>query len=437
MQQTEISQHPRLTVIALAFLISSFFFFSLFFLLIKPAHAEESKLQLPTQGHLPVPTASSSAKPKWRPNTLLIMPHALPTDETSDDFKNTLKQLNGHVIKTIGEGELLTWVVQFDTAQDFVKAERQLVSDKHVTSMQRDFLFDTKAVVNDPYFPSQWHMGALNVVPAWNISQGSQNILGIVDSGCNGSVTDLSGKTYSGYNAINNVNGQSDVQGHGTMVATTAAANTNNGAATAGPARLSRIFPLRVGYSDGSVSASAILNAIYYAGNNNIKMLNISSNANPPYSFSSKTYNGTLHTYFKWYHDTKGGLIFNSAGNSGTQDSNPIVPYLIVVSAIDTTYYLASFSTYGNSVWFTAPGTNIYCSTKSNQVASVAGTSFSSPLVASIAALIWGAKPSLRNTDVENILRNTCYKSGGQSWTKWYGYGMPNAEAAMKAAKGL
>lgn len=40
MQQIETSPHPRFTVIALAFLISSFFFFSLFFLLIKPAHAE-------------------------------------------------------------------------------------------------------------------------------------------------------------------------------------------------------------------------------------------------------------------------------------------------------------------------------------------------------------------------------------------------------------
>jgi subtilisin family serine protease len=58
--------------------------------------------------------------------------------------------------------------------------------------------------------------------------------------------------------------------------------------------------------------------------------------------------------------------------------------------------------------------------------------------VASVAALVWGAKPSLTNVQVENILKSTCYKdSSRQVWTESYGYGMPNAEAALKAALGL
>jgi subtilisin family serine protease len=359
------------------------------------------------------------------------------SEEPQEDSSEALTNLHGEVIKTIGEGPLTVWVVKFDTTLHFAEAEKKLGQDNHFTSVQRDYLFEAKAApVNDPYYPSQWHMSALNVVPAWNLSQGGQNIIGIIDSGCNPNISDLSGKCYSGYDAVNRREGQSDVQGHGTMVATTAAAVTNNGRNTAAPARLSRIYPVRAGYSNGSVSGQAILEGILKCGNSGIKIINISANGNPPYTFANKSVNGTLHTYFRWFHDTKGGLIFNAAGNTPVKDNNPLVPYLIVVSAIDTSYSLASFSTYGNCVWFTAPGTSIYCSTRTGAVASVSGTSFSSPLVASVAALIWGANPALTNTQVESVLKNTCYKAGTASWTQWYGYGMPNSEAAMRAARG-
>jgi len=149
-----------------------------------------------------------------------------------------------------------------------------------------------------------------------------------------------------------------------------------------------------------------------------------------------------LHTYLRTFHDSGNrGLVFNAAGNGnakgkGISDKNKFLPYLIVVSALGENNQLTEWSNYGNCLWFTAPGDNIFCTDERGSVVSVAGTSFSSPLACSIAALIWGARPSLTNIDVENIMKTHCvnYAPG---WNKYYGYGMPDALACMNAALGF
>lgn len=416
------------------------------------SYAWEAKKARP-QLRLPdkVDQPGNATKARIVKNTLLIMPSRTPTspkvdskdsggpskesEEEEEDLNTTLKRMGGNVVETIGEGRLTVWVVKFDRQEHFLKAEAKLVNDKRVKNLQRDYIFQNKisdcSAINDPFFPSQWYMEALNVLPAWAISKGGKNPIGIIDSGTNTSIEDLKGKSHQGFDAIANKLFQSDVHGHGTMVATTAAATANNGTGTAGPATLSTIYPVRVGFANGTVSVSAIIKAIEHCGKVGIKIINISSNADPPFTFAHRKFNRVLHDYLEWYHGVKGGLCFNSAGNSGRRDSSRLHPYLIVVSAIDEDYSLARFSTYGSPVWFTAPGTNIYCTERNGNVVSAAGTSFSSPLCAAIAALIWGAKPSMRNIDVERILIDTCQKAGKRSWTRWFGFGMPDAEAAM------
>ena len=362
----------------------------------------------------------------------------------TEDLISTIRSMGGQVVDTIGKGALTVWVVKFDTTERFLKAEKQLTNDARVKNLQRDYIYKTNIVDSslaalaptDPFYSSEWYFDALNVLPAWKLSKGSSNVIGVVDSGTNGQIEDLKQKCLPGYDAITELDGQTDVQGHGTMVATTAAATANNGTGTAGPATLSKIYPVRVGYSTGIVSVSAIVKGIEKCGNTGVKIINISSNGDPPYTFANRVVNRVLHQYLKWYHDEMGGLVFNSAGNSGTRDMTELKRYLIVVSAIDENYGLAYFSTYGTPVWFTAPGTNIVCTEKDDNVVSVSGTSFSSPLCASIAALVWGANPSLTNLEVEKILIDTCQKAAHRRWTRFFGYGMPDAGAAMQAALG-
>lgn len=389
--------------------------------LFNPVSAADRKLVMPK--HPPTPLANSRSV-EWTENTLLVMPFK----PDSEDATDLIKEVEGTVTDTIGEGEMTVWVVSFKDAKHFCDAEKKLSKDKNIKNFQRDFIWHGQMTANDPYYPQQWHLSALNVPEAWDISQGGSNVIGVLDTGVTTSNSDLSGKCLTGYDAVKKASGQKDVNGHGTMVSTTAAAIANNGKLTAGPATLAKIYPVCASSSKGSFTTSAMIRGIQSIGNAGHKLINLSVNARPPYTLVNSSYNSSLHTYFKWFHDTKGGLIFNAAGNDAMYDSNKMVPYLIVVSAIDSSLTLTYFSNYGKPIWFTAPGQGIYCTKGTGTVVSVSGTSFSSPLTCSIAALVWGKKPTLTNLQVEQILKNS---AGSGSWNQYYGYGMPDAVKAL------
>ncbi len=391
------------------------------------ASATESQIKLRTP--TPRPATTTKANAKWIDNTLLVMPFK----SQDEDTQNLISELKGTVEKTIGEGEMTCWVIRFDSVKEFAAAEKKLGKEKLIKSVQRDYILQSNATTNDPYFAQEWHLTALNVPKAWDLSLGGNStIIGVIDTGVTTKNKDLTGKIYTGYNSMTKKTGQTDTNGHGTMVSTTAAAIGNNSKLTVGPARLANIYPVQAGGGNG-FTTSALVEAVNHLGNKNVKLINLSVNAKPPYSIANPSAFSALHTYFKWFHDTKGGLIFNAAGNEATKDTNPLLPYLIVVSAIDQSYGLASFSNYGSPVWFTAPGNNIYCSKGAGSVVSVAGTSFASPLACSIAALVWGAKPSLTNIQVENLLKSNCVNSTS-GWNQYYGWGMPDAQAVLDDA---
>lgn len=380
-------------------------------------------------------------------NSLLVMPNK----NDKEDAMQKIREVNGTVVRTIGSGENAVWEIEFPSQEVFLKAEKELVKDKHLKKIQRNFVFTVQT--NDQYFPSQHYIGSLRVEKAWAKSPGEQsNTIAIIDTGVSLKNLDMVGKCSIGYDCGKDREKQKDSAGHGTMVATTAAATNNNLVLTAGPARAAQIFPINA-YSKKlkGFATADLIEAMDQCIARGFKMVNLSlGHDNPAYSISNASYNSVLHHQFKTFHDN-GGLVFNAAGNNGREDTlNPRVPYLIVVSATDTASgYLASFSKYGHHVWFTAPGTNIVCSSKAGKgkAVSVSGTSFSSPLVASIAALIWGAKPSLTNLQVEQILIQSANRfhdprfpesppgsrQGGYVVpNNVYGYGMPDAEQAFK-----
>lgn len=403
---------------------------------------DRMRLKLPSSGVRRDITRTTHGKTScaWRSNTLLVMPCKSSDDGTLDE----LSELKGTVVRTIGQGSMTVWEVAFPDSQHFVDAEKKLAGDKKFSSVQRDYVLSTKETTTDGFFSSEWYLNALNVPAAWDLTHGSPAAsIAVIDTGVNTSTPDLLGKCFTGYDAVLNTTSQNDVEGHGTSVSTTAAALANNGNNTVGPARLSTIYPIRAGQPDGSFYTADILDGFYYAINNTpVRLINFSVNGQAPYTIANKAIHSTLHSYFKTFHDVKGGLIFNAAGNDHLFDPNPLLPYLIVVSALGEPVPplyandLAWFSNSGNCIWFSAPGENIYCSDKDNSIISISGTSFSSPLTCSIAALIWGAKPSLTNLQVESIMMNHTTNPGAKPWNTKFGYGIPDARACVQAALG-
>jgi len=64
------------------------------------------------------------------------------------------------------------------------------------------------------------------------------------------------------------------------------------------------------------------------------------------------------------------------------------------------------------------------------------GTSFSAPEVAGVAALVWAARPELKNYEVADIIKRSARRSAGTGWTPTMGCGQLDAAAALELATG-
>ena len=322
-----------------------------------------------------------------------------------------------------------------------LKKLQALAADKnnpHIESVERDWIAKpsvTSLDPNDPYYKTiQWHHSSIDTPGAWAINTGSNNIIiAIVDTGIDLSHPDLSSKILPGYNFFANNNNPIDENGHGTAVSGTAAALTNNGIGVAGVSWNSKILPVRISDPTGSATYSAMAQGIIYAADNGARVINISFGG----ASSSTTLQDAIN--YAW---SKNAVIVAAAGNdSGNGYRGPVsfpaaCDHVLGISAIQLGDTLASFSNYGKEIDLAAPGDNIYTTYATNMGAAykdMSGTSFSSPIVAGVAALILSKNPKLTNTDVVNILENNTNDLGSAGFDTSFGYGKVNAYKALSA----
>ena len=131
-----------------------------------------------------------------------------------------------------------------------------------------------------------------------------------------------------------------------------------------------------------------------------------------------------------------GLMIFAAAGNDGAPviDSPANCNNVYAVAATDMQDQLASFSNYGTEMLsrgLAAPGVELYTTDLNNAYASASGTSFSSPLAAGLAALVWSAKPSNTAAQVFDALKTSADDLGPAGPDSGYGWGRVNAYKAV------
>jgi thermitase len=278
------------------------------------------------------------------------------------------------------------------------------------------------ATPTDPYYSRQWHLAKASLPAAWNTTTGSSAIrIAILDTGVDGTHPDLSGKLLSGWNFYDNNSNTADVHGHGTAVAGTAAAVSNNGLGVASPAWDCLILPVRVSDPNGWAADSAIANALTWAADQGARVANIS------FAVSTSSAVRTAAQYFQ----SKGGVVTVSSGNEGQFISNADNPYVLTVGATDSADAVASWSNTGNIVDLVAPGISIYTTVAGGTYGYWSGTSFSAPLTAGVAALVLSANPSLSPAQVQGILEQSAADLGAAGWDASYGWGRLNAGAAI------
>ncbi len=392
------------------------------------------------------PIPQTPAQPAWEEDVILVMPNATADKE---NVAKAISDAHGIVVDTIGQGELTVLKVKVEKGK-LAETEKKFAADKNFSSFQRNYSLSAQIFVTDPKYYQEWHIPEVRASSAWQAKGGSTDRwVAVLDSGTNYWLNDMAANTVAGYDAVNKSNGAGDVQGHGTMVASTIDATVGNGIGTAGVCLNAKVEPVRIANrgSDGKAysDSAALLRGILWAAGSGDKIINLSYNSNPPYSLSNARVNTIFHLYARWFHDWYGGLLFMSAGNGdsagrGVWDSSPRQNYLVVVSALQPNGRPSNFSNYGNPVWFSAPGENIWCLDTSGRPVSVAGTSFSAPIVAGIAAMVWGVNRGMTNDRVLDILKQSCIKrfnhgGGANDWDAWYGFGMPHAMDAVEIAR--
>lgn len=142
----------------------------------------------------------------------------------------------------------------------------------------------------------------------------------------------------------------------------------------------------------------------------------------------------------------KGMLVVTSVGNSGNNSwkylSAPAdAKNILSVGAVDANGGIANFSSFGPSAdgrikpETLAQGGNVAVLNEFNENIKVSGTSFSSPLVAGVAACLWQFYPEKTHLEIrELIIQNSSnYNNPGQQ----EGFGVLNAGRIVNATKGL
>lgn len=288
---------------------------------------------------------------------------------------------------------------------------------------------------NDPGLGQQWHHAAnrLDTCNAWTIQTGSPTVIvAICDTGVRTSHQDLLLNRVEGYHVPTQTwesqgGPIADINGHGTWCTGAAAANSNNGVGVAGMGWSIGHRMLRVTDStNGSASLSNLTLAARRAAEFGDKVASVSySGVNSSSVFTTGTYVRGL-----------GSLLVWAAGNSNVSLSGNREDDVVVVGATDQNDLKASFSNFGPLVDLVAPGVAIVTTdrTSNTSYASVNGTSFATPIVAGLAALIWSEDPSLTPAQVEAILRSTAKDLGSAGIDNTFGYGRVNAAAALAAA---
>lgn len=310
-------------------------------------------------------------------------------------------------------------VVKVDPAKH-IETLNDLAARPDVRMAAPVYKYEPALTPNDPSYPSQYHHALMGSPGAWDKTTGVHAvIIAILDTGVS-SHADLP-NLMAGWNFADGNSNTADIQGHGTAVAGCAASMGNNGLGIAGFAWGSRILPIRIADANGSAYSDTIAAAMKWAADQGAKVINCSYG---PLQGDSVIENAAA------YARARGALVFVSAGNDGNRDPSSPSSNIIFVSATNASDQLVSWSTYGPAVKLAAPGERILTTTRAGGYSYFSGTSFSSPIAAGAAALIFGLDSTLTPGAVEDILRSTAKDLGAAGFDERYGSGRIDVRAA-------
>jgi len=322
-----------------------------------------------------------------------------------------------------------------DPAKIIAKYEKNsVIEDVYVDQIVKLFY-----VPSDPqYNLYQWNLKRISMESAWDTTKGQSSVIvAVIDTGF-GPYSDADGivngvdttgleimeDTYPGQYSY-------DGSAHGTAVVSLIA-STMNATGIAGIAPDVTIMPIKVFANGATTTTTArIASGIRWAADHGADIINLSLGAS-----TSTTDQESAIAYAL----EKGVLVVAASGNDGfsNQISYPAAyPGVIAVGSTSKTDTVSTFSNKGSALDLSAPGELIrlaYLPGGAGALADYNGTSFSSPTVAAIAALVKSQYSGYSNDTIMSILYTGTDDLLQLGWDSSSGFGIINAQKVFSVA---
>ena len=374
-----------------------------------------------------------------------------------------------------------------DNVKNSLELANQFYESGLFATAEPEFVYHNLLLSNDTYFGDQW--GLLNIgqhnsnytgidikaYQAWSVSQGNNVKVAIFDHGFEMDHPDLVANVYgNGFDATTGTV-PSQVRGdHGTACAGIIGAMGNNNLGIIGVAPKSRLVSISINllFSDTPLQIASGFN---WSCNNGIDVISNSWGGYTPSSIITDAIQNLIDNG----RNGKGSIVVFASGNDN--DTNikfpgNSIPEILVVGAMSPCGERKSplscdgegwGGCYGNQLDIVAPGVLIPTADRQGNLGynynnknndytnrdftkKFNGTSSACPHVAGVAALILSVNPNLTGQEVRDIIEKTAQKvrpdlysyNSDQShpngtWNNEMGYGLVDAYAAVRMAKGL
>jgi subtilisin family serine protease len=307
----------------------------------------------------------------------------------------------------------------------------------------------------------EYWLAESGITKAWEVSKGANVKVAVIDSGVDGKHPDLKGVLAGGtdVSGAGAPDGQKSIGAkpeHGTLVATMLAGRghqpespspspspspSQSSGPGAGPDGIVGVAPeaqllsvstwLGSANPGGKSDQDQIPAAVRWAVDNGARVINISLGSTSP------EWPQSWDAAFL-YAEQKDVVIVAAAGNrvgGNIQVGAPAtIPGVLTVAGLDRkgTASIDS-SSQGISIGVAAPAESLAGGLPGGGYADWAGTSGATPIVAGVAALIRSKWPDMRASQVINRIVSTAKDAGAPGKDPLYGFGVLDAEAALKA----
>jgi len=348
-----------------------------------------------------------------------------------------------------------------------------------------NYIYKALQVPDDEFYRLQWHYQAINLPQAWDITTGVKAgggsvIVAVVDTGVFLAHPDLTNQLVAGYDFVSDITNAGDGDGidnnpddpgdgaqpnssswHGTHVAGTVAAQTDNTNGVSGVAWQAKVMPVRALGTLGGANYDIIQSVRFAAGLSNdsgtvpaqkADIINLSIGG-PGFSQAAQDAFNEVRA--------EGVIVVAAAGNENTSLLSYPASYagVVSVSATDFANNRAPYSNFGSLIDVAAPGgdqgvdlnndgfgdgvlSTLVDDSNGSRVAVYSfyqGTSMASPHVAGVFALMRAVYPAISPDEIDGLLMSGTITTdlGSAGRDDFYGNGLLDALKAVQEAQKL